>query len=220
MALAALAVPAATIGTAQASTPHRTLHPGDRGSDVTSLQRTLKALHYDPGTVNGRYTRDTIPAVWAFQKVNHLRPSSTVGPATWRALAHPRTPRPLIAAGPADRAEVDLGRQLLYVYRNSGLSLISHISTGSGASYVERGMRAQAITPTGDFRVYRYAKGWQHSSLGYLYNPLYFTGGFAIHGEPSVPLHPASHGCVRIPMHTSTLTPGLIPVGTAVYIRN
>ena len=29
---------------------------------------------------------------------------------------------------------------------------------------------------------------------------MYFTGGYAIHGNPSVPPYPASHGCVRVPM--------------------
>jgi len=29
---------------------------------------------------------------------------------------------------------------------------------------------------------------------------MYFLSGFAIHGYPSVPVWPASHGCVRVPM--------------------
>jgi lipoprotein-anchoring transpeptidase ErfK/SrfK len=29
---------------------------------------------------------------------------------------------------------------------------------------------------------------------------MYFLCGFAIHGYPSVPAYPASHGCVRVPM--------------------
>jgi lipoprotein-anchoring transpeptidase ErfK/SrfK len=33
-----------------------------------------------------------------------------------------------------------------------------------------------------------------------LWYPLYFLRGFAIHGYPSVPAYPASHGCVRVPM--------------------
>ena len=35
---------------------------------------------------------------------------------------------------------------------------------------------------------------------GVLWYPMYFKGGFAIHGYPSVPAYPASRGCVRIPM--------------------
>jgi lipoprotein-anchoring transpeptidase ErfK/SrfK len=44
-------------------------------------------------------------------------------------------------------------------------------------------------------------------------------GGYAIHGGPAVPLHPASHGCVRIPMSTSDIVAKLLPVGTRVYVR-
>jgi lipoprotein-anchoring transpeptidase ErfK/SrfK len=28
----------------------------------------------------------------------------------------------------------------------------------------------------------------------------YFVRGYAIHGNPSVPVLPASHGCLRVPM--------------------
>jgi lipoprotein-anchoring transpeptidase ErfK/SrfK len=28
----------------------------------------------------------------------------------------------------------------------------------------------------------------------------YFTGGYAIHGYASVPVFPASHGCLRVPV--------------------
>lgn len=48
---------------------------------------------------------------------------------------------------------------------------------------------------------------------------MYFRGGFAIHGYPSVPAYPASHGCVRIPMW---FAPGLYSRhehGTAIYVN-
>ena len=44
--------------------------------------------------------------------------------------------------------------------------------------------------------VYRKVGGWDWV----LWYPMYFLRGFAIHGYPSVPAYPASHGCVRIPM--------------------
>ncbi|MCW2864633.1 MAG: Ykud protein [Actinoallomurus sp.] len=55
--------------------------------------------------------------------------------------------------------------------------------------------------------------------LGVLDKAGYFDGGHAIHDEPAVPLHPASHGCVRIPMSTSDIVAKLLPVGTRVYVR-
>jgi lipoprotein-anchoring transpeptidase ErfK/SrfK len=39
--------------------------------------------------------------------------------------------------------------------------------------------------------------GLDEAPLGTLYRPLYFVGGWAVHGSPSVPGYPASHGCVR-----------------------
>lgn len=219
-----LTVPLLSLTTpAQAATPtakaHRSLHPGDKGKDVQYLQQRLKQLHYDPGTVNGTYGPDTVPAVWAFQKVNHITPTSTVGPLTWKALGNPVVPKPLIPKGERSRVEVDIKHQLLYVYRGGALTLISHISSGSGQMFKVRGHWERAVTPTGDFRVERRIKGWHRSDLGMLYNPLYFFGGYAIHGEDSVPLYPASHGCVRIPVHTADIVPGIVPNGTAVYLR-
>jgi len=52
--------------------------------------------------------------------------------------------------------------------------------------------------------------------LGKLYNPVYFVGGIAVHGAPSVPNRPASHGCVRIPMHIAEYFPTLVAKGDPV----
>jgi lipoprotein-anchoring transpeptidase ErfK/SrfK len=49
---------------------------------------------------------------------------------------------------------------------------------------------------------------------------MYFKGGFAIHGYPSVPAYPASHGCVRIPMW---IAPSLFDTngfGTTVVVHS
>jgi lipoprotein-anchoring transpeptidase ErfK/SrfK len=51
-----------------------------------------------------------------------------------------------------------------------------------------------------------------------LYYPNYFSGGLAIHGNPSVPYQPASHGCIRIPMFASPEISKQLPVGTIVLI--
>ena len=37
-----------------------------------------------------------------------------------------------------------------------------------------------------------FGPGWATSRLGRLYNAVYFNGGIAIHGAPSVPTYPAS----------------------------
>jgi hypothetical protein len=116
--------------------------------------------------------------------------------------------------------EIDKARQLLFAYVNGELRLITHISTGSGKEYCAEGKCGyKAITPEGAFRfMWRYS-GWRESRLGKLYNPVYFTGsGIAVHGSTSVPTYPASHGCVRIPMHIAEYFPSLFARGDAVYV--
>jgi lipoprotein-anchoring transpeptidase ErfK/SrfK len=56
------------------------------------------------------------------------------------------------------------------------------------------------------------------SPLGTLHDPLYFTGGYTIHGNPSVPPYPAGHGCVRIPMWVAPLLYRTVPYGETVYL--
>ena len=218
LAAPALAAPAAAPQVQAQSYP--TLHYGDKGAAVKTLQTRLKALHYDPGTIDGIWGTNTSFAVWALQKVNGIHPTSDAGPKTWGAITHPKTPAPLYPKGAKSRAEVSIKHQLLYVYKSGKLVLISHISSGSEQKYYSQGHWSVAHTPRGSFKVYRKAAGWETSPLGKLYKANYFTGGYAIHGEPAVPLHPASHGCVRIPMGTSNIVAKLLPLGTKVYVHS
>jgi hypothetical protein len=116
------------------------------------------------------------------------------------------------------RVEVDLKRQVLFLIRDRAVFKIITISTGSGKHYCVDGECADAVTPGGAFRVTRRIPGWRTSRLGKLFNPLYFNGGIAIHGAPSVPAYPASHGCVRITMAAAQWFPGAVANGTPVYV--
>lgn len=207
------------------SAPARTeqlanLQVGDAGPRVRGLQRRLTRLHYSVGPVDGMFGSKTRYAVWAFQKVHGLRADGIVGPETRAALNDPRAPRRLAPRGAPNRVEINLTRQLLYVYERGQLALISHISSGSQVPYCDNGNCGDAVTPTGNYTTTWRVDGWRTSDLGRLYNPVYFVGGIAVHGYPSVPRHPASHGCVRIPMHTAETFPRLVGHGEAVYVRN
>jgi peptidoglycan hydrolase-like protein with peptidoglycan-binding domain len=159
-------------------------------------------------------------AVIAFQKVQGLKVTGVADAATMSALASPKGPPVLAASAGGDRVEIDLGRQLLMAYRGGALVLISHISSGSGRHYCEAGHCGTAITPKGNFKILWSRSGWEKAPLGLLYNPEYFTtAGHAIHGSPSVPLYPASHGCVRIPMHTSQWFPSIVTKGEPVIVQ-
>src|SRR6266511_3391332 len=115
--------------------------------------------------------------------------------------------------------EIDLHRQVLFVVDVAGVPLrILPISSGSGEFFTEGGVTRQAVTPTGRFKVYRKIEGWRKSPLGLLYYPNYIYGGIAIHGNPSVPAHPASHGCIRIPMFASREFSEIATIGMVVIV--
>ncbi|MFI7613133.1 peptidoglycan-binding protein [Nonomuraea terrae] len=207
--------------------PRRTLRLGADGQAVTWLQKRLIGLGYRPGEADGQYGPTTLAAVWAFQKVNGIKPTSTVARRTWEALETPKTPRVLAPRGRETRAEVDLTRQIMVLYVGGEVELISHISSGSGIPYCEtatwQGSEQEfcgsASTPTGNYRTTWRVSGWHRSYLGELYNPIFFNGGIAFHGALSVPLHPASHGCVRLPMNVAEELPGKLGKGVPVHVR-
>jgi peptidoglycan hydrolase-like protein with peptidoglycan-binding domain len=208
-----------TMTTAPAPPAPEGLTRGAKGEEVAALQRRLTELRFDPGPADGSFGIGTMYAVQAFQKLHGMEPTGVVTDDVSAALAAPQAPAPLVPDGGPDRVEVDLPRQLLFLYEGGDLHLISHVSTGNGKRYCAPGGCGTAITPAGSFRfMWRYP-GWRTSRLGKLYNPVYFTGsGIAIHGATSVPTYPASHGCVRIPMHIAEYFPDLVQKGDAVYV--
>ncbi len=124
-------------------------------------------------------------------------------------------------AGPT-HTEVDLSRQVMLVWRDGALALVTHVSSGSQVAYCENTDQGRncgdAITPTGSYHYQRRIEGWREAPLGRLYNPVYFNGGIAVHGAGSVPNHPASHGCVRIPMHIAEYFPSLVNTGDVIEV--
>jgi lipoprotein-anchoring transpeptidase ErfK/SrfK len=206
--------------TTTAPPPDDVLERGERGEEVAALQRRLTELKLDPGPADGSFGVGTMYAVQAFQKLNGMAPDGKVGAQVREALAAPATPQPLMPNGGPDRVEVDLRSQLLFLYKGGELRLVSHVSTGNNETYcVEGSCNNRAVTPVGAFRFsWRYS-GWRESRLGKLYNPVYFTSsGVAVHGSTSVPTYPASHGCVRIPMHIAEYFPSLVRSGDPVYV--
>jgi peptidoglycan hydrolase-like protein with peptidoglycan-binding domain len=220
-ALAAPSAPAAPAAPAAASAA--ALQYGAHGLSVKELQRKLNALHYYAGPVNGEFGTDTQEAVWAFQEVQGLPGESYVSSAMQQDLNHPRAPRVLDAAAGATRIEVNLGIEVLVLYRNSKIILISHVSSGGGYYFCSPGGGCgYAITPTGNFTTLSFDPGWVTVPLGYMYNPVFFIGtAYAIHGDIPVPLAPVSHGCIRIPMDIAAFFHTLVKVpGEPVIVRN
>jgi len=84
-------------------------------------------------------------------------------------------------------------------------------------------VRGISITPGGVYRFYRRyvdqsTGGWREGRLGRMYQPVYFNKGIAVHGANEVPSYPASHGCIRIPMHIAEYFPDLVKNGDQVFV--
>jgi peptidoglycan hydrolase-like protein with peptidoglycan-binding domain len=176
------------------------LAAGARGSSVRALEQRLAELHYALRGVDGVYGSDDTDAVLAFQKVNGLPRTGRVDRALWRRLAAASVPA---ARFGGDHVEVDKTRQVLFEVRGGKVELVVQVSTG-----------ATGNTPLGTWHVYSRVPGWSWV----LWYPTFFLRGFAIHGYPSVPAYPASHGCVRVPMWVAPRLYALHPAGYTVRI--
>ena len=207
-----------TVPGAPATAPPPGLGQGASGPEVQALEEKLAALRYDVGAVDGKFDATTHHAVMAFQKAQGLARTARATPDVVAALGTATMPGAQLAAGGADRIEIDLPRQILTLWQGGQLVRTLSVSTGNNKRYCVDGQCAKAVTPGGSFKVSRKINGLRVSRLGKLYNPLYFNGGIAIHGSGSVPAGPASHGCVRIPMSASKWFHDTVPIGTPVYV--
>jgi hypothetical protein len=177
---------------------------GARGRRVLLLQRALKDLGFAV-PVTGFYDGGTSRAVLAFRKGNGLARNGFASRRVYaRALSgrgafRPRFPR----AG--RHVEFDWSRQVLVLVRGGRARRVYHASSG------------KASTPTvfGSFRFYR--KDYGTNGVGMVHSN-YFVGGYAIHGYPSVPNYPASHGCIRVPIPNALEIFRSIGMGERVFV--
>ena len=208
--------------------------PGTNGAKVEALQDRLRQLGFDPGPTDATFGPATERAVWAFEKfildTAFDAVTGVVTPATWLQMNEPISVRPR-RSGPDVHLEILLAQQVAVLYEGDEPRLITHISSGSGDEWCdvvtvddddgtesEQGICGVAVTPGGVFHFERRFEGWRNSKLGRLYNPVYFNYGIAVHGSSNVPAYPASHGCVRIPMHIAEYFPSLVRDGDLVYV--
>lgn len=206
--------------TAKATVVHRpTLHRGDSGKAVRTLQKQLNALGYwTGGKADGEFGGATEQAVLALKKVAGLKRDGVVGPKVWQALNNEVRPKARSSRGRV--IEIDKKRQVLKIVKNGKVRFTLNISTGSGERYSSQGSTHVASTPKGHFRVNRQIDGYRNAPLGLLYRPKYFNGGIAVHGSSSVPAYAASHGCVRVTNAAADWIweTGKMPIGTRVWV--
>jgi hypothetical protein len=211
---------------------------GMSGTAVKALQQRLAFLHYWPGKIDGKFGWDTQEAVWAFKEVQtgiEAPPNANiVGPAMQRELVHPKLPKVLFPHGndgARTRVEINKLIEVLVLYRLNKVVLIRHVSSASWCRPDGCGW----FTPGGHHIAEAYIPGKvADNSFGksFMYWPVFFIGyTYAIHGFPNpkfgnrfygVPLKPASHGCVRIPLDLSKVFHTMIHIsptnGTPIWI--
>jgi peptidoglycan hydrolase-like protein with peptidoglycan-binding domain len=193
------------------------LRSGSEGAQVKALQRRLHELGYQVQAADGQFGPETHHSVVAFQKVNRLGRDGVVGPITRKALERPRVPKPRSTKA-GFHVEADLTLQVVYMVKNGKIVEILDASSASGQTYTVDGDVRLAVTPQGRFVIQRKIDAWRRSKLGLLYRPAYFIGGYALHGAPSVPPFPASHGCIRITTTAMDRWFARLPVGTPMLV--
>lgn len=201
--------PTTTTTTTSAPAPAATdLREGAQGPEVAALQQRLLDLGYWLPGVDGSFGPSTAHAVVAFQKLHGLARDGIVGDATEAALAS--ATRAVARSTSGHLAEVDLAHQVVLLVDGGAVQWVFDASTGEVAG----------TTPAGQHAVYYAVDGYDEGPFGVLYRPRYFHEGVAIHGYPTVPAYPASHGCVRV---TNAAIDWLwasdsLPIGTPVWV--
>lgn len=186
-------------------------------TELKQAERRLAELGYKPGRADGVIDESTRQALVLFQKWEGRKVTGQITRSDFNAIMDAEPPQPR-DPGYA-HVEVDIDRQLLLLVDTDGtIEKMLPVSTGSNKQFNEKGIRGLAYTPRGRFRITAKIAGWRKSPLGLLYYPNYFSDGLAIHGNPSVPRSPQSHGCVRIPMSAAAAISKRLPVGTIVLI--
>lgn len=189
--------------TLRVSVVRTNVHSGSRGVSVRLFQHHLRRLAY-VAPLNGRFDAATGRALIAYRKVTGMSRRAAAGYAVARKLSAGKGAFRLRYPRAGRHVEVSIRRQVMAFADSRGRVVrIYHVSTGKSS------------TPTvrGTYRVYMKdpgtnAKGMVKSS--------YFTGGYAIHGYAEVPIYPASHGCVRVPVPNAASIYDWVHMGTRI----
>jgi hypothetical protein len=182
----------------------RSVGHGARRRAIIALQRRLRMLGYVTGS-KGHFDARTARAVLAFRKVTGMRRTTEASIDVMRRIALGGGVFKIRRPDHGRHAEADLTRQVLALIEGGKVRRIYPISSGKPS------------TPTvlGSFRVYAKTPGTNHKGM---VDSAYFIGGYATHGYPSVPIYPASHGCLRLPIPDARTVYNWMRIGTPVDV--
>ena len=177
---------------------------GARGTKVRLLQSGLRRLGFPTGS-GGVFDDATARSVLAFRKTNSLGWSSVASSKVVRMVFERRGAYRLRYPKAGRHVEADLSRQVLVLADRGRPLRTYHTSSGTSATPTVRGSYRFYMKQPGTN-----AKGMVHSS--------YFIRGYAIPGFASVPLYPASHGCLRVPIPSARSIFDWIRVGDRIFV--
>jgi hypothetical protein len=191
-------------------------------AEIKKTERALSDLGYWTGPVDGILDRATTAGVIAFQKYagRAITGKLTADEAEEiRATASSKIQeRPRARETGYAHVEVDVDRQVMLIVDELGQVKVLPVSTGSEQPFQDHGQMSIAHTPRGRFLVYDKVDGWEKNPPSAMYYSNYISGGVAIHGYPSVPNKPASHGCIRVPIFAAREVSQRMPLGTIVLV--
>jgi hypothetical protein len=178
---------------------------GARGVLVRLLQQRLAALRYAVPR-SGVYDYRTELAVLAYRKVMRMARIYSASEAVFdgllagRGAFHVRHPRD------GHHVEARLDLQVLALIDRGQVQRIYPLSSGKPSTPTVRGR----------FRVYRKQPGTNSHGM---VDSSYFIRGYAIHGYASVPVYPASHGCLRVPIVDARPIYDWVRIGDVVWVE-
>jgi peptidoglycan hydrolase-like protein with peptidoglycan-binding domain len=183
--------------------PRRVVPKSGRRS-IRALQRRLARLGYVVGT-RGVFDERTGRAVLAFRKVTNMARTPDASIEVMRALARGKGTFKVRFPEHGRHIEGDLSRQVIALIADGKAQRIYPVSSGKPS------------TPTviGSFKVYLKTAGTNAKGM---VDSAYFIRGYATHGYPSVPVFPASHGCLRLPIPDARPVFNWITIGTPVDV--
>lgn len=185
-------------------------------AQLTETEQRLSELGYWTGQVDGRFDPASRSALIAFQKWEGRPVTGNLTLDELEVIRNSTAPKAREAG--YEHVEVDLDRQVLLIVNDEGNVRVLPVSTGTGKEFVYEGQTSIAYTPRGRFVIYEKGVGWEDNVPGSMYYANYISGGIAIHGSYKVPVEPASHGCIRIPMFAAREVSRLLKLGTIVLV--
>jgi lipoprotein-anchoring transpeptidase ErfK/SrfK len=178
--------------------------PGSRGVGVALLKQGLRALGYPAGS-GPSWTDKLGREIMAFRKTNFMSRVFTADHSFFRRVFAGQGAFKLVHPDAGKHVEFDWSRQVLALAEGDKVVATYHASSGS------------PVTPTVFGEYHFYLKGPGTNAKG-MYMSNYFIRGYAIHGYPSVPTYPASHGCIRVPNSDANAIYNWIAVGDPIFV--